>query len=153
MVTPVSAAQANDATMTRTTWAADPRQLPAIRAEARQFLTPLALTQDAKQDLVFAVSEATSNAIEHAYHPAAVGDTVQLRWWAAPHTLWIEIRDHGQWQIPSKQPSGRGFGILLIEQLVGSMAIHHDLYGTRLLLSHPLLPKARALSPTRGGTR
>jgi anti-sigma regulatory factor (Ser/Thr protein kinase) len=33
----------------------------------RRFLAPLALTEEARQDLVLAVSEAATNAVAHAY--------------------------------------------------------------------------------------
>jgi anti-sigma regulatory factor (Ser/Thr protein kinase) len=117
--------------------------LAAIRAEARQFLGPLALTKGARQDLVLAVSEAASNAIEHAYTPAGAGNTVDLTLWTEPDTVCIEVVDHGWWHRPSNQPTGRGLGIPIMQRLVQSVLIHYDARGTRLLLSHPLPGVAR----------
>jgi serine/threonine-protein kinase RsbW len=138
------AAQAQHSEFLRKTWPADPRHLAAIRAEARHFLAPLSLTQDARQDLVLAVNEAATNAIAHAYTPAATGDTVDLTFWIEPHTVCIEVVDHGRWEMPSNQPTGRGLGIPIMQRLVGSVLIHYDARGSRLLLSHPLPGEARA---------
>jgi anti-sigma regulatory factor (Ser/Thr protein kinase) len=35
----------------------------------------------AQDDLVFAVGEAATNSVEHAYRPARAGDTVELTFW------------------------------------------------------------------------
>jgi hypothetical protein len=51
----------------RQSWTADVRQLGPIRKAVRQWLAPLAMSDDARNDVVFAVSEAVTNAIEHAY--------------------------------------------------------------------------------------
>ena len=59
-------------------WAADPVHLPHIRSQTRNWLAPLALDQDTEQDLVLAVNEAVSNAIEHAYVAPGPGDLVTV---------------------------------------------------------------------------
>jgi Histidine kinase-like ATPase domain len=55
-----------------------------MRAEVRRWLAPLALTGDAEDDLVLAVSEAATNCVEHAYIPATADDTVELTFWTEP---------------------------------------------------------------------
>lgn len=127
------------------TWPADPSHLAAVRAEARHFLAPLALTEDAQQDLVLAVSEAATNAIEHAYMPVLAGDIMELTCWTEPHTVFIEVTDHGRWLAPSRGPAGRGRGIAIMQRLVWSVLIHFDARGTRVLLSHPLPGEARTV--------
>ena len=119
-------------------WPARRRQLAPIRAEVRRWLAPLALAGDAEDDMVLAVSEAASNSVEHAYHPATAEDTVDVTFWTEPHALYVEIVDHGVWQTPSEQPTGRGRGIEIMQQLVAFVLIRHDSRGTRVLLRHPL---------------
>ena len=123
-------------------WPAHPRQLAPLRAEVRRWLTPLALTGDAEDDLVLAVSEAASNSIEHAYMPPTADDTVELTFWTEPRAVCVEIVDHGVWRTPPDQPTGRGRGIEIMQRLVASVLVHHDNRGTRVFLRHPL-PGAR----------
>ena len=65
-------------------WPAHSRELAPMRAEVRRWLAPLALTGDAEDDLVLAVSEAAANCVEHAYIPATADDTVELTFWTEP---------------------------------------------------------------------
>jgi len=128
-------------------WPADPRELGAIRAEVRRWLATLRLTEGAQQDLVLAVSEAVSNAIEHAYLPAAPDDSVELSFWTDSRSVHVEITDYGGWRAPSSRPTGRGLGIPLMQRLTQSVMIHYDARGTRVLLSHDLPGEARDLPP------
>jgi serine/threonine-protein kinase RsbW len=119
-------------------WHAHPRQLALLRAEVRAWLAPFALTEDAEDDLVLAVSEAASNSVEHAYTPPAADDTVELTFWTEPRALCVEIVDHGRWRPPSDQPTGRGRGIQIMQRLVAFVLIRHDHRGTRVHFRHPL---------------
>jgi anti-sigma regulatory factor (Ser/Thr protein kinase) len=118
-------------------WPAQRRQLAPMRAEVRRWLVPHALAGDAEDDMVLAVSEAASNSVEHAYHPATADDTIDVTFWTEPHAMYIEIVDHGVWQTPSDQPTGRGRGIEIMQH-VAFVLIRHDARGTRVLLRHPL---------------
>lgn len=128
-------------------WQAHPRQLARIRAEVRRWLTPLTLPADAKQDLVLAVSEAASNAIEHAYTSTTPDGTVELTFWTEAGALCIEIVDRGHWKTPSTQPDGRGRGLPIMRTLVEFVMIHYDTRGTRVLLRQPLKPAESAALP------
>jgi anti-sigma regulatory factor (Ser/Thr protein kinase) len=97
----------------------------------------LALDQDTEQDVVFAVNEAASNAIEHAYVAPGPGDLVTVSLWTEPRQLYVELADHYRWQRPDRDPGHRGRGILILQQVVGSASIHKDPDGTRVLLRHP----------------
>jgi serine/threonine-protein kinase RsbW len=94
-----------------------------MRAEVRRWLAPLALTGDAKDDLVLAVSEAATNCVEHAYIPATADDTVELTFWTEPQAVCIEVVDHGVWQTPSDQPADRGRGIQLMQRLMALLPL------------------------------
>jgi len=118
-------------------WAADPVHLPHIRAQTRHWLAPLALDQDTEQDLVLAVNEAAGNAIEHAYTTPGPGDLVTVSFGTDPHHLYFEVADRGRWRRPNVDPGHRGRGILIMQQVVGSVSIRNDPAGTRVLLCHP----------------
>jgi anti-sigma regulatory factor (Ser/Thr protein kinase) len=70
----------------------------------------LALDEDTQQDLVLAVNEAASNAIEHAYPAADPADLVMMSFWTDPHHLYVEVADHGRWRPPDTDtnPGYRG---------------------------------------------
>ncbi len=120
-------------------WAADPIHLPHIRALIRSWLVPLALDGDTQQDLVLAVNEAASNAIEHAYVAPGPDDLVKVSFWTEPHHLNFEVADHGRWRVADAHPGHRGRGILIMRKMVGSVSFHREVDGTRVLMRHPLV--------------
>jgi len=129
-------------------WRADARQLAGMRGEVRRWLTPLALSEDAEDGLLLAVSEAASNSVEHAYTPPTDDDTVELTFWTEPRAVCLEVVDHGRWRPPSDDPTERGRGIVMMQRLVAFVLIHHDGRGTRVHFRHPLpaIPSPRASS-------
>ena len=76
--------------------------------QIRRWLRPLHLTEDAKNDLVLAVNEAASNAVEHAYTPPTSDDTVRVRFRVEGDAICFEVIDRGTWRTPSVVPAGRG---------------------------------------------
>jgi serine/threonine-protein kinase RsbW len=119
-------------------WTADPSHLPHIRALIRSWLAPLALDADTGDDLVLAVNEAASNAIEHAYDAAGPSDLVKVSFWTDPHHLYFEVVDHGRWKEAVTNGGHRGRGIMIMQQMAGAVSIDHDANGTRVLLRHPM---------------
>ena len=115
-------------------WAANPTSLPPIRAQTRRWLAPLALDDDTEHDVVLAVNEAASNVIDHAYSTPGPTDLVAVKLWTEPDHLYVEVADHGRWRQPNPEPGYRGRGILLMQQVIESVVIHHDQSGTRVLL-------------------
>jgi anti-sigma regulatory factor (Ser/Thr protein kinase) len=125
--------------------------LARIRSAVRRWLAPQPLTQGAREDLLYAASEAATNAVEHAYTSRSTEAVVELYFWLDPDRVNIEIVDHGEWRMPSAGPTSRGLGIPVMQRLVESVMIHYDARGTRVLLSHPVPGEARALP--RDGAR
>lgn len=118
-------------------WPADPRQLSVIRRLVCGWLAPLGLDDNETADLVLAVDEAVSNAIEHAYAGGEGGDgTVELLLWTEPDALCIEVVDHGVWKAPTGETPSRGRGIHVMRNVADSVLIHFDGRGTRVLLRH-----------------
>jgi serine/threonine-protein kinase RsbW len=118
-------------------WPANPHQLRAIRSAVHQWLAPLGLAEQTREDFLLAANEAASNSVEHAYPAAATGSVVELTFWIEAGSICLEITDHGTWQPPAAQPNGRGLGITMMQRLVEFVAIHYDTDGTRVLLRHP----------------
>ena len=96
------------------------------------------MIEDAAGDVVFAVSEAASNAVEHAYgHPAA-DDIVELTFWTEGAAICIEVVDHGRWRPPVSLELSGVAGAPMMRELMDSVLISHDGRGTRVLLRHVL---------------
>jgi len=122
-------------------WRAEPRELLAMRTTLRGWLTGLGIDGDAEHTLVTAANEAATNAVEHAYRSPLTsvdGQTFEVALEAQPGLLCLEISDRGMWRGPSVVAEGRGLGIPLMHQLVGSVTIDTDDGGTRVVLRHRL---------------
>ena len=133
-------------TSDRRVWPALAGQLSAMRAKVRGWLAPLRLPEDVEHDLVLAVSEAASNAVEHAYPPDGPTGRVELAFWLAGGRLHIAVTDFGTWRPPPPEPRGRGFGLPMMRRLVETVTVEHDARGTRVVLEHPL-PRRAHLTP------
>jgi anti-sigma regulatory factor (Ser/Thr protein kinase) len=121
----------------RRTWFADAGQLASIRSEVRRWLGSLGVTEEAASDVVFVVSEAASNAVEHAYRLPTADDIVELTFWTEGAAICIQVADHGRWRAPvSSALSGRGRGIPAMRELMDSVLISYDGRGTRVLLRY-----------------
>jgi serine/threonine-protein kinase RsbW len=130
-------------------WPAEPGRLPGIRSAVRSWLRAVGLSDQAQQDVLLAVNEAATNAVEHAYPSDASGDTVDITFWTEPDHLWIQIDDHGHWKTPATGPTGRGLGIPMMQRLVDSIMIKYGERGTSVLVGHALPGEARELPAER----
>ena len=122
-------------------WRAEPHELLAMRRTLRGWLADLGINGDVEHTLVTAANEAATNAVEHAYRSPLTsvdGQTFEVALEAQPGLLCLEISDRGMWRGPSVVAEGRGLGIPLMHQLVGSVTIDTDDGGTRVVLRHRL---------------
>ena len=119
-------------------WAADPVHLPHIRSHTRRWLAPLGLNDDTEQDLVLAVNEAASNAIEHAYFAPGPSDLVTVSFWLGLPHLYVQVADQGRWRRPDAAPGHRGRGLLIMRKVIESVSIHKGPDGTRVVFRHPV---------------
>jgi anti-sigma regulatory factor (Ser/Thr protein kinase) len=138
---------------------ANPSAPRAARRRLRTWLGSLGWPEQEADDVVLAVSEAVSNAAQHAYHPGYPGE-INLR--AATVTcpngtqcLSITVTDHGTWNDPAagagrptcadpdagpapKLPT-HGNGLALIRAATEGLRIDANAAGTRLTMtSHPV---------------
>ncbi|GJF01214.1 ATP-binding protein [Pseudonocardia sp. D17] len=127
----------------RRTWPAEVGRLRLLRNEVRCWLEALGYGLAMVDDLVLAVNEAATNAMEHAYVPPRPDSTVDVEFWIDGDALRIVVRDHGQWQPPGP-PSGRGMGIPMMNQLVDTVTISPSASGTVVHLRQTL-PEPAAL--------
>lgn len=89
-------------------------------------------------DLLLAVVETVTNAVEHAYRedaPGMVGFRATLR---EDGNLECQVTDHGRWQRPAPATGNRGHGLMVASQVVDTMRISHA------------MPPAGAASGSRG---
>lgn len=134
----------------RRVWPADPGVLTDIRDAVRCWLGGVELTADVCEDLVYATSEAASNAVEHAYRAPVVAETVTITMWSEPGMVNIEIVDRGSWVPATDEPTTRGHGLPLIRGMVDSVSIDSRPGGTTVSLRHPT-PNLSALQVTARG--
>lgn len=76
-------------------------------------------------DLLLAVVETVTNAVEHAYRdekPGLVGFRATLH---EDGSLECQVTDHGRWRRPSPATGNRGHGLMVAAQVVDTMRISH----------------------------
>ncbi len=102
-----------------------------LRQLASRWVDQHARLRERHDDIVLAVSEAATNAAEHAYvdAPGYVRLTCELR----QATAQFRIRDGGRWQQPSSSRDHRG--IALMNGLADDLYINHLADGTEVVLS------------------
>lgn len=123
--------------------AADPRWLSVLRHALSRWLTHVGADHHEVQDLILAVSEASTNAMVHAYgtHPGLA--EVEAVWESG--TVEIIVRDHGNWRPEGASEGGRG--LILMQALVDECEVVTSRQGTevrmRRRLGQPLQPSLR----------
>ncbi len=121
--------------------AAGARGLAQMRADTRQYLDSVGMHAAAVDEVVLAVGEALSNAVEHS-GPSNFA-RVDLEIEVAGDELTIEIADHGHWRHrPARPDRGRGLGIM--RAVMDDVAIDAKPTGTRVhLRKHLARPCSR----------
>jgi anti-sigma regulatory factor (Ser/Thr protein kinase)/putative methionine-R-sulfoxide reductase with GAF domain len=89
---------------------ADPKILAEIRLLLRRWLRHYGANDSQTLEITLAVSEACTNAVEHAYSPAPAEFTLTAR--ADRGLLTFVVTDVGQWREPRGQDRGRGLTII-----------------------------------------
>ena len=102
---------------------AHPEVLAPLRDDLRAWLSGNAVLGHDRDALVFAASEAVTNAIEHAYRDIAAG----LVWVSArmgDDGVLLRVTDHGSWRQPG-EVEDRGRGLLLLDKLMDGVEVDH----------------------------
>ncbi len=114
---------------------ADATSLGPLRQRLRRWLVAEGFARTDAGDVLLAVGEAASNAIEHPIEPAPAAIVATLSRGGNGETR-IEMRDHGGWDTaPSQAHRGRGMHIMRAIA-TGDVAIDRGAEGTTVTLEH-----------------
>lgn len=109
-----------------------------VRRRLRAWLVGLRWPADAIDDVVLAVNEAVSNAVEHAYPPGRGGfvttRVMSTSLGGGGRQLTAIVADRGSWREPPRSAEYRRRGIPLMRALVESVHVHATPAGTRVTL-------------------
>ena len=123
----------------RIRFAADPVQLIFFRAGLNAWLRGLQWPEPDRIDAVLAVSEACTNAVQHAYPSGEPGDvdvTGRLVVDENVRRIVVVVRDDGRWQ---DRASGRGYGLKTVHECMAEVRIRQDAGGTVVtMISRPV---------------
>ena len=113
---------------------AEAASVARFRDDVRSWLTEQGVAAREADEIVLAVSEATSNAVEHAGRPELpVVLTAELR----GDELVLSVRDHGRWRPPSIRPE-RGRGMSILRSVTDSIQVHRRSDGTEVRMHRRL---------------
>ena len=107
----------------------DTEDLSALRADLRTWLAGVGTTHAEANDVLIAIGEACSNAIEHA--GAGDGATIDVRARATGRDVAVSIGDSGVWRAATEQ-GDRGHGLRLMRVLSTGMKVATAESGTRV---------------------
>ena len=122
-----------------------PASLAVIRARLRTWLPTAQVTPSAAAEVLLAVGEAASNAVEHAVRGADGDVELEVTARATTTGLALTVKDNGRWHAPLKsQRSGRsaqrGHGSRLMSALVDTVTITPTPQGTTVEMRKELHP-------------
>jgi serine/threonine-protein kinase RsbW len=78
---------------------ADAEHLRILRREVSRCLASLPMSQDRREEVLLAVSEAGTNSVQHAYDPDE-GGVLELTLWTESDVLCVEVGDRGTGESP-----------------------------------------------------
>lgn len=138
------------------TLAARAQAAGVARARARAWLDAVDWPEPSSEDVVYALNEAVTNAIEHAYALTQPIGTVELRL-HVEHDLYgsrrvrAQVSDHGRWRAHPADDEGRRRGLPLMRALMDEVTVHQlgpqGLDGTSVTLLSPPVPARRHVRP------
>ena len=111
-----------------------PWSLRDIRVAVRRWLSAVGAAPRTVADLLIAVGEAATNAVEHAYGPG--GGTVTVHMELQLPDVLATVRDKGRWRPPRAE--GRGRGILFMRNCSDDLRIDHGPTGTNVVIRRRL---------------
>jgi serine phosphatase RsbU (regulator of sigma subunit)/anti-sigma regulatory factor (Ser/Thr protein kinase) len=86
--------------------AAQATMLAPMRRTLGRWLKAVGAGEDESFEIIVACSEASANAIEHAYGPGKASFTIDLSFEGG--SVVVVVRDHGRWRPPRGENRGRG---------------------------------------------
>ncbi|MBV9058086.1 MAG: ATP-binding protein [Pseudonocardiales bacterium] len=126
---------------------ADPMTASVARQRVREWLLAWCWPTDHLDDIVLAVSEAVTNAIDHAYTdqpPGMIDLSAGIEQTPdGQHRVMMIVRDHGRWRPPPSDHQNRRRGIPLMQALMDTVTIGQppdDPAGTWVVLRSKTIP-------------
>jgi anti-sigma regulatory factor (Ser/Thr protein kinase) len=110
-------------------------RLVYVRQRLTAWLRPLGLSGSMAHDIVLAVDEACTNAIEHAYTGTAGSIDISVA--LADNEITVRVADSGAWQEPQEKRS-RGRGLRIIQALSDRLELDRSASGTTVRMSFPV---------------
>ncbi|GAB2661884.1 ATP-binding protein [Nocardia goodfellowii] len=106
-------------------------RIAEVREVVRDWLYRCGIDSAQTYDVLLAVSEAVTNAVEHGHRHAP--GSVRIEGALTDSDIRVTVADHGHWK-PKDSPGGqiRGRGLDLIRALMTSVTVHTDATGTRI---------------------
>jgi anti-sigma regulatory factor (Ser/Thr protein kinase) len=118
-----------------------PASLAVVRDRLRSWLPTAAVNAAAAADVLLAVGEAASNAVEHAVRGAARNVVLEVTATATGTGLALTVKDNGRWHAPPPSTrSQRGHGSRLMRALVDTVTITPSPQGTTVEMRKELHP-------------
>jgi anti-sigma regulatory factor (Ser/Thr protein kinase)/putative methionine-R-sulfoxide reductase with GAF domain len=115
-------------------FAADPRVLAQMRQMVGRWLRAYGAQPSEVAAVTLACSEASANAIEHAYAPGLAYFEIETL--HADGMVTVTVRDTGHWRAP--RGTNRGRGLKMIEAAVDERIVHTSDAGTEVVMRHRL---------------
>lgn len=116
---------------------ADPRRLSGVRRAVAAWSAQAALSEDAAADLQLMLSEATTNAVEHAYRESEAGEFVYSVRRRRDAGVRVVVQDFGRWRPPPEDPGYRGRGLAVIHNLAEDVSLDFSDHGTQIAFTVP----------------
>ncbi|SCE78342.1 SpoIIE family protein phosphatase [Micromonospora mirobrigensis] len=120
----------------RLTLPADPAALRPMRRQVTGWLEHAGVDPEDTVDLVHAVGEAATNAIDHAYPEGGPADFTVEADLDDQGVVRLACADRGRWRPPVHDPGGRGRGLTMIRGLVDRAEVRHTDAGTTVRMWH-----------------
>jgi len=118
--------------------------VPTVRHRLRDWLDALAWPEPDLDDVLIAVNEACTNAIEHAYPPETPGYVTidgSLTHLRSERHVTVVVRDRGRWRPAPVEPRFRGYGITVMRGCMHTVNIQPNPDGTTLTLISFAVPR------------
>lgn len=116
---------------------ATPANVTKSRHEFARWLRPFALAKPRKDEILLAVTEAVTNAIEHG-SGCDGGKFVSIQASLYRQSITATVSDSGNWIDPAARPAGvhthRGRGLILIDAFANDVDIVRGADGTRITM-------------------
>lgn len=119
-----------------------PARLNELRSWLDRWFQRLRWPDWARTDVILALNEVCTNAIQHAYRRTRPGDvevTATLRSNELARYLVVTVRDWGRWHEPAPIVAGRGRGLLVAYRCLSRLDIRCEPIGsTVIMVSNPV---------------